>query len=158
MDIVKYGDITIRPFQQGDRDMVQAFFDQMGPETRFFFNRNHGNEKGAMSFFTEGPRSDMRRFLAERDGKMIGYVFFFAYDLKVPWLGISVSEDAKGCHMGTRLMEYAKNYALSHGKGGILLTTHRANIRGQALYEKSGYEHLGDHKSGELMYILDFKE
>jgi hypothetical protein len=81
-----------------------------------------------------------------------------AWVRKVPWLGIAVSEEAKGCHLGTRLMEFAKNYALQHGKGGILLTTHRANIRGQALYEKSGYEYLGDHKSGELMYILDFKE
>lgn len=158
MGINKCVDVTIRPFRQDDREMVQAFFDQMGPETRFFFNRNRGNEMGAMSFFTEGPRADMERFLAEREGKMIGYVFFYANDLKVPWLGIAVSDDAKGCHLGTRLMEFAKNHAMSHGKGGILLTTHQANTRGQALYEKSGYERLGDHKSGEVMYILDFKE
>ncbi len=158
MELLNSTDIVIRPFAEGDAERVQAFFDQMGPESRFFFNRNHGNERGAMAFFKTGPIKDMRRFMAVRDGKMIGYVFFFAFDLKVPWLGIAVSEEAKGCHLGTRLMEFAKNYALQNGKGGILLTTHRANIRGQALYEKSGYEYLGDHKSGELMYILDFKE
>jgi len=158
MELLNSTDIVIRPFAEGDAERVQAFFDQMGSESRFFFNRNHGNERGAMAFFKTGPVKDMRRFMAVRDGKMIGYVFFFAFDLKVPWWGVAVSEEAKGCHLGTRLMEFAKNYALQQGKGGILLTTHRANIRGQALYEKSGYEYLGDHKSGELMYILDFKE
>lgn len=157
MDLLNSVDVTIRPFRQGDQEMVQAFFDQMGPETRGFFNRNHGNERGALAFFNEGPSAEVERFLAERDGKMIGYVFLFGNEYKVPWLGIAVSEDAKGCHLGTRLIEYAKEFALAHGKGGILLTTHQANLRGQVLYEKCGFERLGNHPSGEVLYFLNFK-
>lgn len=158
MDLLQSTDVTIRPFRQDDRERVQAFFDQMGPESRGFFNRDRGNERGAMAFFTDGPTAEVERFLAERNGRMIGYVFLFGNDRKVPWLGIAVSEDAKGCHLGTRLMEFAKNYALSRGKGGILLTTHQANLRGQALYEKSGYVRLGNHTSGEVLYFLNFGE
>lgn len=157
MDLFSDSSVIIRPFQPGDRALVQAFFDQMGPESRGFFNRNHGNERGALAFFEEGEGNN-RRFLAEMNGKMVGYVFFFAYDCKVPWLGIAVSEDAKGHHLGTRLMEFARKYALEHGKGGILLTTHQANVRGQVLYEKSGYQRLGNHHSGEVLYFLNFTD
>ena len=89
---------------------------------------------------------------------MVGYLFFFSYQYKIPWLGIAVSDDVKGLHLGTRLMAYAEQYAKEHGKGGILLTTHQANLRGQVLYEKSGYERLGNHHSGEVLYILRFDD
>ena len=93
-----------------------------------------------------------------RISSALGYLFFFSYEYKIPWLGIAVSDDVKGMHLGTRLMEFAKNYAMAHGKGGILLTTHQANLRGQMLYENSGYERLGNHYSGEVMYILRFED
>ena len=159
MDLLNHSEVIIRPFAAGDREMVQAFFDQMGPESRAFFNRNRGNERGAMAFFDEkGENPDTLRFLAELDGRMVGYVFFFSYSYKIPWLGIAVSEDAKGLHLGTRLMAFARKYAMDHGKGGILLTTHQANLRGQVHYEKSGYERLGNHHSGEVLYILRFED
>ena len=40
MDLLQSTDVTIRPFRQDDRERVQAFFDQMGPESRGFFNRD----------------------------------------------------------------------------------------------------------------------
>ena len=53
---------------------------------------------------------------------------------------------------------FAKLYAKEHGKGAIILTTHVKNIRGQALYLKSGYTHLGTHTTGELLYIRYFED
>ena len=53
---------------------------------------------------------------------------------------------------------FAETYAREHGKGAIILTTHVRNIRGQALYNKSGYTHLGTHTTGELLYIRYFED
>ena len=70
--------------------------------------------------------------------------------------GIAVAEDWKGRHLGRELMARAEKHALENGKGGILLTTHTANLRGQGLYERSGYERLGVHTSGEFLYLRRF--
>ena len=88
--------------------------------------------------------------------RMAGYLFLWDLNKSVPWLGIAVAEAYKGKHLGRILMQTAKEYAMAQGKGGILLTTHVANLRGQGLYERSGYERLGIHTSGEILYLLRF--
>lgn len=67
-----------------------------------------------------------------------------------------MADDYKGKNLGRKLMKKAEDYAISMNKGGILLTTHVANLRGQGLYERMGYEKMGMHKSGEILYLLRF--
>lgn len=148
-------EIAIRPFKAGDEALVTAFFDQMGGETRAFFNRGDGNRRTAMRFF-EGGKDNTVRFLAECEGCMAGYVFLWDMDKGVPWLGIAVAEGWKGRHLGRMLLEHAHGYAKAQGKCAVLLTTGVANIRGQGLYERMGYEHIGTHTSGEYLYMIRF--
>lgn len=153
---------VIRPFEKGDRDMVNEFFDQMGPETTFFFNTNNCNRNFALRFWDEKDEEvkNFRYFAAtekQEDGSelMVGYVFLTRLHTKMPGLGICVRDGYKGKHMGKRLMEKAREVAIEHHCGGITLMTHFANIRGQALYQKMGYEKLGQHNCGsEFIYIL----
>ena len=144
--------LTIRPFQPDDQDAVVGFFDQMGGEPRAFFNRNDANRTTALRYFSDKPE-DIRYFMAEQNGLMVGYVFLFEMNRSVPWLGIAVREEYKGRHIGRKLLAYAEAYAKAQGKGGILLTTHVSNIRGQSLYERCGYERMGMHQSGEVLYL-----
>jgi len=147
--------VIIREFAKSDRQWVVDFFDQMGGETRAFFCQGDYNRNTALSFFDGNPE-DKVFFLAEKDGVMVGYVFLFDTRKKIPWLGIAVSEDMKGRHLGRRLIQRAKDYAKQHGMGGIMLTTNFANLRGQGLYAREGFERLGMHSSGELLYIYRF--
>lgn len=147
--------LLIRPFESGDRKRVEDFFAQMGGESRAFFNRGSGNERNALGFF-EGMDRDVLRWMALDRERMVGYVFLWDLNKGVPWLGIAVSEDYKGRRLGQQLMDTAHQYARSMGKGGVLLTTHVANLRGQGLYERCGYERLGMHHSGETLYLLTF--
>jgi ribosomal protein S18 acetylase RimI-like enzyme len=148
-------DFQIRIFQSGDQSKVEAFFDQMGGETRVFFDRNNSNRNDALSFF-EGKDHDVIRWLVLNEDRMIGYVFLWGLNKRVVWLGIAVADDYKGRNLGRKLMQTAYEYALSQNKGGILLTTHVANVRGQGLYERCGYERIGIHNSGEILYMLSF--
>ena len=137
-----------------DRVMVGNFFDQMGAETRAFFNRGDANRKTTMKFF-DNTAENTHFFLAEYEGKMLGYLFLWDMHKGVPWLGIAVHEGFKGKGIGRKLMNFAAEHARKHQKGGILLTTHIANMRGQSLYEGVGYERLGLHgSSGEFLYLL----
>jgi Acetyltransferases len=154
-------DYIIRSFEPGDRERVNNFFDRLGPEGKGFFNRGDGNRIGAMQYF-DGNSGEVncRRFMAVTDdGVMDGYVFLWAMDKKIPWLGLAISETAKGHGLGRRLLEYAKSYCNELGKGGILLTTHVANLRGQQLYENVGFERLGANNCyTEVQYLYTFPE
>jgi len=154
---MEMGKLETRTFEMRDRETVEAFFGQMGGETRALFDRAHGNMDNALRFF-EGKDRHVVRWLVLDQGRMVGYVFLWDLDMGIPWLGIGVAEDYKGRHLGRHLMETAQEYARSLGKGGILLTTHVANIRGQGLYEHCGYERMGMHSSGETLYLLRFKQ
>ena len=155
MDYLHNENLVIRPFAPGDLPMVEAFYQSLGEEGTFFFNGDGVNEKMSREWF-QGITNNNAYFLAELDGKMLGYLVFYNYHYKTPWLGIALREDAKGMHLGTRLMTFAESYAKEHGKGAIILTTHKDNVRGQALYKKSGYTYSGVHTTGELLYIRYF--
>lgn len=149
--------IIVREFAECDGELVKAFFNQMSGETRAFFDRNRGNFLNAMKFF-EGQDINTIRWMAVENDRMIGYVFLWETDKSIPWLGIAVAEDSMGKNLGRLLLQKASEYCLSHGKGGVFLTTHIANLRAQSLYEKFGYERLGIHNCGEILYALRFSE
>lgn len=155
MENVSLDKILIREFSPNDAQLVSDFFDQMGGETRAFFNRNDCNRKAVQSYFS-GTVINTVHFLAEFEGKMVGYLFFWDINTRIPWIGIAVHEQFKGIKLGKKLMEFAIDYALKQNKGGILLTTHVANIRGQALYERFGFINMGQYKGSEFLYLLRF--
>ena len=153
----KLPNLTIRAFEKTseERARVQAFFDQMGGESRAFFNRGNYNENKALSFFDPETDNHSSVYFMALDGDvMAGYMYLWCFDQSIVWLGIAVAEDWKGRHLGRALMKHAEAYARENGKGGIFLTTHAANIRGQALYERCGYKRMGMHDSGEILYLL----
>jgi len=152
----------IRPVTLADREMTVAFFDQMGGETRSFFDRAGGNRNAMLSCFDK-PNPNRRNFIAVEtmsDGtqRIAGLVFLWNLHTKTPWLGIAVAEDWKGKHLGRELLGYAENYCLEHGKCGIFLTTHMANLRGQGLYTRCGYRQLGTHLDGEILFFHPFAD
>lgn len=148
-------EILIREFEQSDKEIVDNFFDRMGFDSKMFFNRGDGNRKTAMNFF-DNTAKNYKYWLAHDGEKMVGYVFLWDIDKSVVWFGIAVSDELKGKGLGTRLAQTAIDYAKDNGKGGVLLTTHAANFRGQALYEKCGFEYIGTDPRGEYLYILRF--
>ena len=154
----------IRKFAVEDRNLVVEFFDQMGGESRSFFNRADGNRNNALSFFDrDGDEPNAIRFLSSvinENGKeiMTGYVFAWDMDTGIPTLGIAVREEYKGKGFGRLLMRHLVGYLKERNYGGVMLTTSFANVRGQSLYTRMGFEHIGTHTSGEMLYILRFKK
>jgi RimJ/RimL family protein N-acetyltransferase len=129
----------------------------MGEESASFFNVDRGNEKTALDF-TDGKLPEHLYFMAvdEADPTPAGIAFLWDKSKRVPWFGIAVAEKYKGKHLGRRLIAAVRDYCEERGCGGILLTTHKNNLRAQRLYEHCGFERLGVHTSGELLYLLRF--
>ena len=143
---------VFRRISPEDKALVRTFFAQMNGESRTFFNRNDGNEISAIRY-TDGETKNREYFMIEKDGEMIGLVFLYDTHRNIPWLGIAVHEAYKGMGVGRYLIAEMIEYAHKLGRGGILLTTHVANIRGQGLYARMGFERLGMHDCGEVLYL-----
>ena len=160
--LISINEHLIRNFSLEDKELVIEFFEQMGGESRAFFNRGDGNKNNALAYFRQnGTEPNAVRFLSSvkaEDGKeiMTGYVFAWDMSTGVPTLGIAVREEYKGQGLGRLLMSYLINYLKEKNYGGVMLTTSFANVRGQSLYTRMGFEHIGTHTNGEMLYILKF--
>lgn len=150
--------VEIREITASDEALISEFFDAMGGESRALFNRRDYNRRGVLKY-CQKPDSARRYYIATLDGRMAGYVFFLDYDTSVPTLGVAVRDDLRGLHLGRQLVVFAQEMALSDGKGGIILTTHTANLRAQSLYETMGFVCMGLCKNGtELLYLYRYRE
>ena len=148
--------LMIRDMTPDDVPLINEFFDAMGGESRAFFNRCDINRKGALKY-CERLFPDRRYWIVEDEKKMLGYVYLLDWNTGVPLLGIAVRDELKGKGLGRRLMEHAINEAKSARRGGLRLTTHVANLRGQMLYESLGFRCMGQDKNPqELFYLLTF--
>lgn len=150
--------MLIREMEKSDRTHLERFYQEMDPQSNALFNPSNCNYHHTMAFF-EGKKQNIRYFVAMEEDELLGYVFLLSYDSLIPSLGIAVAADAKGKGVGYALMKHAEEYAMAHGKGGITLVTHVANLRGQALYAKCGYERVGIHgASGQIFYMKRFQD
>ena len=157
---------AIRPMTLDDRYMIEPFFAQMSQRTRNMFNES--NHLGLLACFEPekygkyafGVRRNFIAVVPAEDGKerIAGLVFLWNLDTKAPYLGICIAEDWKGRHLGSRLINYAKDYCIAHNKGAVLLTTYKDNIEGQGLYKKSGFKQIGISDDDELLFLLAFPD
>lgn len=147
--------MTVRELDRGDREAVVTFFGSLGEEGTRFFNYNSGNLNRTLEYL-DGRRPGHIFFGAFEDGAMAGILFLWDLDRSVVWLGVGVAEAFRGRRIGYALMDFASEYCRGRGYGGILLDTAVENTAARRLYESRGYERIGTHPSGELLYLLRF--
>lgn len=157
-DDVDLGKVKIRELLPSDLPMVLEFFDQMAGDTRAMFNRGDVNRFRVIEHLKRTGDDHQIHFAAvvpsESGGElMVGYVFLWDIDKKLPWLGIAVREDWKGHHLGRQLLDYLDTWAKPKGYGGLMLTSVPANVRAHALYERMGFSYHGVYPDSEFLYI-----
>jgi len=151
--------LQIRPFTNRDAALLFDFFQSLSDKTRSAFRPHPFTREYAEVLTGEDLKNaETIRFLAstEENGqeKMIGYFFFWDWHMSVPYFGIAVADQYQERKIGGKIMAFANDYARQNGKGGILLTTDKSNLRGQALYKRNGFEIIGDGPSAVPEYLL----
>ena len=147
--------IVFRRMVPGDLAGVQSFFDDMGQESAAFFNVGRGNEKRVMEFFAN-DKKDHVFWVAETENVIVGLAFIWDIGSRVPWFGVAVRDGWQGRSIGSGIVRAVCELCREEGRGGILLRTAENNLRARALYEKCGFENIGLHPSGELLYLKRF--
>ena len=86
---------------------------------------------------------------------IVGLTWFWMWDCKVPWFGIMIADAYQNRRLGQEMLAYMIHESRVCGKGGILLTTARTNVRAQALYKRNGFIILGEGLNGEILMLLN---
>jgi ribosomal protein S18 acetylase RimI-like enzyme len=156
---------NIRPLAHGDAAMLAEYFDSFSEATRAVFGFGPFDQVEAERLAREEVNNPaIIRFVVtvltkdEAREQIIGIVWFWEWLRKVPWFGISITDAYQNKGLGKVMMEHAIKEAKKSDKGGILLTTAKTNVRGQALYTRYGFEIIGEDSRGEHLMILNFKD
>ncbi|HSM45060.1 MAG TPA: GNAT family N-acetyltransferase, partial [Acidimicrobiia bacterium] len=152
------GGARIRPIKPDDGDLVRAFFEQLGPESRYyrFFQVKHTLEDKELEHFVNVDYDDRMALVALHDGELIGVG---RYDRERSHtdraeVAFAVVDDQQGRGLGTRLLELLTTYARSHGIKGFRAFVLGENRQMMRVFRNSGYELARTLDSG--VFTVDF--
>ncbi|MEW6244344.1 MAG: GNAT family N-acetyltransferase [Bacillota bacterium] len=127
---------TIRPFRAGDLDQVRevevSAFNWLWEESPEAFLRYAAAERNSF-------------FVLELDGKVIGYNINTLRDNGEAHIGrLAVARQYQGRGFGAKLLAQAVQYLRSQGATRFNLGTQADNLRSQRLYERFGFQKIGN--------------
>ena len=125
-----------------DLPQLAGLFDQY----RVFYHKE-SDISAAENFLKQRiENKDSEIFVAESEGKLTGFVqlypLFSSTRMKRYWLlnDLYVNENYRGKGFSKKLIEEAKQLAISTDASGILLETGKSNDIGNQLYPSCGFE------------------
>jgi ribosomal-protein-alanine N-acetyltransferase len=125
-------DAVLRPMAPGDLDAVEAI-------ERATFSCPWSRE----SFRRLVGRPDADTWVAERDGRVLGYAVVWYVDDEGELGNLAVAPDARGRGLGGRLLDAAIARARARGARRLFLEVRVRNARAQALYRSRGFVPIG---------------
>ena len=135
--------ITVRPARLEDTDALTKLADQLGyPSTV---------EQVRRRFEVLAENSDENAvFVAEVDGKILGWVHAHLYNLLVddPETeigGLVVDETVRGQGIGERLMRAAEAWTLEKGCSSVYLRSNAIRAHAHEFYKRIGYTIIKSH-------------
>lgn len=138
------GGARIRPIRADDADLVTAFFERLGPESRYyrFFRVKNTLEPDELEHFTNVDYDDRMGLVALHEGEMIAVG---RYDREGDHsdraeVAFAVVDDHQGRGLGTRLLELLTAHARSRGVKGFRAYVLGENRQMLRVFRNSGYE------------------
>ena len=128
--------VIVRPMRSEDAPRVANLTTQLGyPSTDADISRR---------FQLIGERSDTRLFVAEENGRVVGWIHVQAAsllecDARAEIWGLVVDESARGTGVGRRLVEAAEDWARGRGLPSIALRSNQRRTDAQGFYLHLGY-------------------
>jgi acetyl coenzyme A synthetase (ADP forming)-like protein len=152
------GGARIRPIKPDDGGLVKAFFERLGPESRYyrFFQVKNTLEPEEIRHFTNVDYDDRMALIALHEGEMIAVG---RYDREAGHseraeVAFAVVDDQQGRGLGTRLLEILTVYARDRGIKGFRAFVLGENRQMMRVFRNSGFELARTIDSG--VFTVDF--
>jgi acetyl coenzyme A synthetase (ADP forming)-like protein len=152
------GSARVRPMRPDDDQNVKAFFERLGPESRYyrFFRVKNTLEPAEIEHFTHLDYQDRMALIALLDDEMIavGRYDRESKDPDVAEVAFAVVDDHQGRGLGTMLLGLLTGYARSQGIKGFRAYVLGENRQMMRVFRNSGYELSRTLDSG--VFTVDF--
>ena len=138
------GVARVRPIQPEDAAKARAFFERLGPESRYFrfFSVKQTLSDREVEHFASVDYDDRMALVAIRGGEMVAVG---RYDREGPGedtaeVAFAVVDDHQGRGLGTRLLELLTNHARTNGIKRFRAYVLGENRQMMRVFRNSGYE------------------
>ncbi len=152
------GVARVRPIRPEDSEKARAFFERLGPESRYFrfFSVKQSLSDREVEHFATVDYKDRMALVAIHDGEMVAVG---RYDREGPGeetaeVAFAVVDDHQGRGLGTRLLELLTNHARSIGVKRFRAYVLGENRQMMRVFRNSGYELTRTIDRG--VYTVDF--
>ena len=136
--------IEYRCLHKGDKKILQEFDKVLSDKTRELFAPHSYDDETVTKIIARAESGEDLVYIALDSGKVIAYFFLWWAKTEFPILGIGISDDYQGLGLGKQIIKILIDDGRKVGCVGIELTTLLYNKRAFALYEKMGFQLLGE--------------
>ncbi len=152
------GVVRIRPIKPADSGLIVAFFETLGPESRYFrfFRIKKTLDPDEIEYFTNVDYADRFALIALHDGEMIGVASYDreGADRTHAEVAFAVADAHQGRGIGTKLLQLLTHHARSNGVEGLRAYVLPENRQMMRVFRNSGYEISRTIDEG--VYTVDF--
>lgn len=135
--------IIRRPDFQNTQDLID-FFDSFSPESRRLFLPHPTTAAVIRRRIERSMSNEDRVYLAWDADTVAGYFFLWNFTNPVPLLGVGITDKYQGLKLGQQFMTILIEDARLANRDGIELTTMLDNDRAFHVYQKMGFQYLGN--------------
>ncbi len=125
-------------------DSLPKFHESLSRSSRDTFTPHAYDKQTIGVYIRRSEADDDRIYVAMSGAEIVGYFFLWEFQSSIPLLGIGIADAFQGEGLGRQMMALLIDAAREAGRDGIELTTMQHNDRAFALYQKMGFEHVGD--------------
>ena len=151
--IVRQGMVTIRLIRESDAAAFREVLDGVCRERRYLAQLEAPSIERVIAFVSSNVKSGYPQFVAESDGKIVGWCDAIPGDplsgaTHIGRLGMGIAKPYRHQKIGRRLLEVTIQRAVAIGLHKIELTVHASNSPAIQLYRSAGFVEEGRRKRG----------
>jgi RimJ/RimL family protein N-acetyltransferase len=137
-------ELVARRIAGGDAGALRRFNDGLSAATRSVFLPHVYDEATIERYVVRDRAAQDRIYVLCRGEEIVGYFFLWDFDQPVPLLGVGLADAWQGQGLGEAMLRILIADARAAGCEAIELTTVPENVRAFRLYERVGFQHVGD--------------
>jgi acetyl coenzyme A synthetase (ADP forming)-like protein len=152
------GGARVRPMRPDDGDRLRAFFERLGPESRYFrfFKLKKSLSEKEVEYFTHLDYHDRMALVTVLDGEIVAVG---RYDREedeptTAEVAFAVADEQQGRGIGTELLELLTTHARDHGVERFKAFVLSENRQMMRVFRNSGFELTRTMEAG--VYAVDF--
>jgi acetyl coenzyme A synthetase (ADP forming)-like protein len=152
------GGARVRPMRPDDGDRLRSFFEQLGPESRYFrfFKIKKSLSDEEVTYFTHLDYHDRMALVAVLGGEIVAVGRYDREedDPTSAEVAFAVADEHQGRGIGTELLEILTTHARDHGIERFKAFVLSENRQMMRVFRNSGFELTRTMESG--VYTVDF--